>query len=290
MGPESDVEPTTAARRAAVDFSRRILERVRDTVVGWISAAIVALLSVVVLAIGVAILSSLPVVAIAAFVGVAIAAIVFAVFARRLYHLERSRRRWAAIALLRERQRRLKAEEGLDVVALVLAGDHESSSELHRIERPDVLQAFRALRGRRAQDRNDRIPISARAAHRRDASPAPPDVEQLKRQRAAHMAERKALETEIQALAVPADSETREAAQIARRAAQEADRVALERHRRGQRPTMPASTEQRLEIGLRPDGTHDVRRLASEPTPEEIAQRGATPEAKPSASDRQALG
>jgi len=270
-----DLEPGAAAQEAAKGLVRRKWQQGRDLAVSWVTKEILAFLGAAVIVSGAAVASTLPVLAVVGCAIVVLAAIAFVIAARRLLHLERSRRRWAEVGALRERQRALKAEDALDVVALVLSGDRESSRDLHRVARPEVRQALRVLQAQVSEARTASRPQPATASSRRAAKPQPPDVAGMKARRAARASEWEAVEQEIQALADPTDTESREAARAARRAAQEADHAVRERRRRGQRATVAPGNEINLEVAFGLDGHRDVRRPDPKPTPEEIARESS---------------
>ncbi|MDP9385812.1 MAG: hypothetical protein M3P50_11385, partial [Actinomycetota bacterium] len=132
---------------------------------------------------------------------VAFAALVVAFFARRLMFEERTRRRAAQAAELRERERALRAEDALDVVALGLAGDPDSRSALlrHKV----LWQAIRSLEERVARTYEEHRRLYLTTPPRPDQPIAPPDVGALRRRRVERHAQLAAVADEIRAVEPP---------------------------------------------------------------------------------------
>jgi len=231
-----DPEPLAAARRSGEQLARRQARILYERMRTWVSRELLYLLGAAVATSATAVFV-LPALAAVACGLVSLAALVVAVFARRLMHGERARRRWAEVATLRERERAMRAEDALDVVALGLAGDPDSRAALLRDR--ELWQAVRALEDRLAQAFEARRPLQLTAEPKPGAPLSPPDIGGLRRRRAERHAGLSALRLEIRALEDPTDAKaaaaaesTRREERAARQAALAADRRAREEHRR----------------------------------------------------------
>lgn len=213
--------------------------------------------------------------AIVAGVGV-LGSVSYAIGAQRLMYGERRRRAWAEVALLRERQRALRAEDLVDAVTVVLA---KGESPLPKLRgRNDLVRVILRIRHLAGESHAAAThPQASNIQQRREASPPPIETASLERRRAARALELQEMDAEIQEKAVPSRSardrlgEARSARRAAERAAFDADREARERASRGLPATTAPGTEMTFEIELDTHGGQDVRRV-TRPTPEEIAR------------------
>jgi hypothetical protein len=273
-----DLEPTEAAKQAAEAIVEREKRRVRDFMVDWAPRQVLAfLVSSLGLSVA-AIVSSLSVLVIVGVVLLCLVSALFVVFARRLLHGERVRRRRAEVAVLRNRQEVLRLEEAFDVVTLALSGDREARGQLSRIRQPDLAQAIRALQGRRAEA--EEREASPRRQIRRPAPAAPPDPKVIAMRRKARKVEQEELEAHIQALADPSDLKTTRLADQLHKQAREERKVALDaaklardRRARGARATARPGSEHGFDVAFGLGGTRSVEQRKIQ-TPEELASGG----------------
>ncbi len=273
----ADPEPFDAfadeAKRAARSIGRRIVDRGRE----WLTGQLVALL------VGAVGSGALAIVVLPIFAGVAcalvtIAAVIYAIYARRLMDTERRNRRWAHIQGKRIQQKELRAHASVDSAVLVIAGERQPGPGTLR--NPDLTQALRHLQARVHQTALTSRPQPASAVQHQPAVPPAPDLTAVRRRLERRQAEIKALEDEIQALALPGDQELQAAADASRQAqreqssaTREAERLARERRHQGEAPTAPAGTELGLQLNIGPEGVRDVQPTPSARTPEQIAAR-----------------
>lgn len=282
MTTPRDPEPIDAARQAAGEFVDDQKRRARDLLLDWAPREVLGLALAALGVSAASIIGALPILAIVGVVLLSVAAVVSVVFARRLLHGERARRRWAEVAALRAKQDALRLQEAIDVVTLVLCGDRSARQDLHRIRQPELAQALRVVQHQSAQARADERPQPRGHRIRQPAQPTPPDLKAIAARRRAGAKELEAAEARIQALADPTDDagaaladELREDAKGARKAALDATKLARDRRRRGVRATMRAGSANALDVKVGPEGVRDVQQRAVR-SPEELADE--TPE------------
>jgi len=272
----ADPEPleafTDEAKRAARSIGRRIVDRGRE----WLTGQLIALL------LGAVGSGALAIVVLPIFAGVAcalvtIAAVIYAIYARRLMDTERRNRRWAHIQGKRIQQKELRAQASVDSAVLMIAGE----AGLGTLRNPDLAQAVRHRQAARVHQTALASRPQPRSAiqHQPAVSPAP-DLTAVRRRLERRQAEIKALEDEIQALALPGDQELQAAADASRQAqrelstaTREAERLARERRHQEKAPTAPAGTELGLQLNIGPAGVRAVQPTPSARTPEQIAAR-----------------
>jgi len=262
------------AKRAARSIGRRIVDRGRE----WLTGQLVVLL------LGAVGSGALAIVVLPIFAGVAcalvtIAAVIYAIYARRLMDTERRNRRWAYIQGKRIQQKELRAQASVDSAVLVIGGERQAG--LGTLRNPDLAQAVRHLQAARVhQTALASRPQPASAVQHQPAVPPAPDLTAVRRRLEQYQAEIKALEDEIQALALPGDQELQAAADASRQAqrelstaTREAERLARERRHQGKAPTAPAGTELGLQLNIGPAGVRAVQPTPLARTPEQIAAR-----------------
>jgi hypothetical protein len=218
---------------------------------------------------------SLPVIAVIAG-GVAIlGGIVYGIYGQRIAHDERASRRWTWISAHRLRQDKLRLEQRLDAAVFDLLGRAADPSTGAAHSSPELRQAVAVLRHQALQGQQRQV----RGGQPEDRpAPKAPDLKLLQARMVARKADIDAIEAEIQSLAVPENADAAMVAQGSRdheqsltESVRKADQVARERVRRGQTATN-AETGVSLQVELTPTGTGGVQRVASPPTPEQIAQ------------------
>lgn len=272
-----DQEPHEAFAADVQAAARSTWQKLIDRGSEWLTRTLLALLAA---AIG---SSALAIVVLPVFVGVAcalitLAAVIYAIYARRLMDNERRMRRWAHIQGKRVQQAQLKANANVDNAVLVISGDRQAGFD--SLGNRELAQAVRHLQARSQQAARAERPQPTGASVRQPAIPAAPDLAPVRRRIAQRKAEIKALEGEIQALAVPHDQELKAAAHDSRRAerelssaARQADRQAQDRRRRGLTPTVTPGRELGLQLTMGPEGVRHVSRQPDAPTPEEITDQ-----------------
>lgn len=271
-----DQEPGEVIAEATRGWALRAARYLSALVRAWLPGHL-GLMAASISAAAAAAVVALPALAAALLIAVALAGFVYAVVATRQMHGERSRRHYAALDVLRERQARLREENKLDVVTLALLGDREARGQLVRLGRPDLTQAVRAALQPRAEVLTRRRPTDA---VRRSAPARKPDPAAAQRRVDARAAEQEHIVAQIDALLPPFDQrrknrvdETRKEAAAARSAARAADRVAADRRRRGLPATVdPNQPRLALELSIDARGKRDVRTGTPAPSPEEIAK------------------
>ncbi len=259
-----------------------------DFIIGeWLTLNLTGQL--VVLLLGAVGSGALAIVVLPIFAGVAcalvtIAAVIYAIYARRLMDTERRNRRWAYIQGKRIQQKELRAQVSVDSAVLVIAGERQAGRGTLR--NPDLAQAVRHLQAARVhQTALASRPQPASAVQHQPAVPPAPDLTAVRRRLERRQAEIKALEDEIQALALSGDQELQATAEHSRQAqrelstaTREAERLARERRHQGKAPTIPAGSELGLQLNIGPEGVRAVQPTPSARTPEQIAARALAQE------------
>jgi hypothetical protein len=273
----ADQQPEDLAVEVARESLKKWGMRLADWGRAWFTGKLVALIVAGVVSV-VGAFVALPWVVAAGCTIVVAAALTWAVAARRLMHVERARRRWQEVGLVRVELRAVRAERALAAAILDTAG-HPADRRRAPVH-PDVKRAL-AHRDARIRASAEEAAAGPRAANaeQRSSRPSPPafDVEPV-RARLAHLdAEIKALDAHIASLAdtsdrpaVQAARESAQEAREARNAALEADRLARDRRRRGL-PATAAEGEQVLRMTLDSAGNRNVTREPAASTPEQIA-------------------
>jgi hypothetical protein len=272
-------EPEQELARLGYELARETRRRILRWARRWITAKLGALVAT---GVGAIVLGfrSLPLVAAFLSAVVVVVATSFAVVARRLLYRQNARLRWSEIQILRERQARMKAKDELDAAALALASDDDHALLSRRGRHAELLVAVLSVRHRLAEARSLERPQPPASAQHRPAAPARVDTRALERRIARRAAELEELEAQVQSLAIPTDGaaagrlkEATNRRRAAESAAMEADSEARDRRLRGLSATVPGGSETLLELGFSADGTRDVTRRPTPPTPEEIARR-----------------
>lgn len=274
----ADPEPLEAfaeeAKQVARSIGRRIFDRGRE----WLTRQLVALL------VGAGGSGALAIVVLPIFAGVACAlvttaAVIYAIYARRLMDTERRNRRWAWIQGKRVQQKELRAQASVDSAVLVICGDRQAGLGT-TMRNPALAQAVRHLQAQSHQSSLASRPQPKSVAQHQPTIPAVSDLTAVRRRLEQSKAEVKALEDEIQALALADDQKLQVAADASRQAerelsaaTREAERLARERKRQGKPPTAPAGSDLGLQLSIGPTGVRDVRPAAPRPTPEQIAAK-----------------
>lgn len=242
-------EPLDVVRAVVEPKVRISAHNVRWTVQKWLGRQLVRWGAAAIGSAGLAVYE-LPAAAAAIAVGVIAVLLAFCVGQRIQYVRLEGPTRWSLqIANRRLKRDVLKAELALRQATLLLAGDPRDRQEQFRMHAPgtqDFVKVLRYERGRRAASAADERPQPPRARVRQGAAPKPPDVASVRRRRDLIVRELAVLEEEIQALAVPQDSERAELVAASRRildeersAAARADRAARDCARKGLPPVPP---------------------------------------------------
>ena len=220
---------------------------------------------------------SLPVAAAALCTVAVVPGLIYGIYGRRLYYDERASRRWTWIAAKRLEQRRLRAEQSVDAAIFALAA-RSLPQEIKHVHVPQELRQAAAVMRQRTVGSGVGELLQGNRGQNARPTPAVPDLAPVAARMQARQAAMDALDTEIEALAIPENQDAAIAADDARNhavsaaeSARKADQLARERVRKGQTATQPEpGLTMQMQVG--PTGVRSVSSSDRGPaTPEQLA-------------------